>query len=323
MAGFHKLNADFLYHRDVSCAYDMMWKYLPLLGVHEYDELYEENGATTTRPWIPYVPYLAVAVELVAPLFLLVPNGIFQRTGIQTLLSLHLLLLPIGFADFGSIAQSLLWLFIPPSALQTTYSSNSNNNNNSSNNNNNNNSNSNLFLSRNYFNDMALCLCCLEMASIVTTRVLEYEDPPMLKQEQGMVLLGFFIMWSHVFRGTGTGTATNTNTASSHANTTTNPNNRNTSSPFVRVYVPTSVWSLFGLSVFIVYTLNPYLGLKTTGCLNMFSNLRYVKSSPSISPEVICIYWLLNGDPTLPYPARINLLNGVFSFVLNFFFFSF
>merc|ERR1719162_298234 len=170
MAGFHKLNADFLYHRDVSCAYDMMWRYLPLLGVHEYDELYEENGAATatTRPWIPYVPYLAVVVELVAPLFLLVPNGIFQRTGIKLLLSLHLVLLPIGFADFGSIAQSLLWLFIPPSALQTTYNSSSNNN-----------SNSNLFLSRNYFNDMTLCLCCLEIASIVTTRVLQYEDPPM------------------------------------------------------------------------------------------------------------------------------------------------
>ena len=47
-----------------------------------------------------------------------------------------------------------------------------------------------------------------------------------------------------------------------------------TSSSGVRIYAPKSIWTLLCLFGFVLYTWNPYLGLRTTGCLNMFSNLR-------------------------------------------------
>jgi len=247
MAGFHKINYDFLLNTKVSCAFDMMWKYLPLLNIEVYEDL-----EPSTLGYMKYLPFIALFVELVPPILLTVPNSKVQKLGIGMLLSLHLLLLPIGFVDFGSIAQSFLWLFIPP---KTIFGSNDNDNSSSN------------HSFKNFVNDMSLCLCFLELCSVFITIQFDYEDPPFLQQEFGMVLMAFFIMWSYIFRriwdGTGNGDNDNDN------ETTTNNNNN-----AVRIYVPKSIVTNCIILLFLFYTFNPYLGLRTTGCVNMFSNLR-------------------------------------------------
>ena len=108
MAGFHKINTDFLFSTDSSCAFDMLWKYLPLLRIEEYEDIEREN-LSLTHPWLVYLPFAGLLVELVPPVLLAIPHPTAQKVGAAGLLSLHLLLLPVGFADFGSIAQSFLW----------------------------------------------------------------------------------------------------------------------------------------------------------------------------------------------------------------------
>lgn len=132
MAGFHKLNTDFLFHPTVSCGFDMLWNYLPFLNIHEYEDLrnlssQSQHSSQNTQSWsfllllLRYLPVFAVLVELVSPVLLTISRAGCQKMGVHVLLSLHFLLLPVGFADLCSIAQSFLWLFVdivpPPAAI--------------------------------------------------------------------------------------------------------------------------------------------------------------------------------------------------------------
>ncbi len=104
-AGFHKLNEDF-FNPEVTCAFDKMEDYLRVASVSVAD-----------LPAIlqKLVPAGVVAMELVpAAFFLFRPT---QKLGIAMLLLVHGLLAPVGFADFSSLAMSLLWLFVPVDAM--------------------------------------------------------------------------------------------------------------------------------------------------------------------------------------------------------------
>jgi hypothetical protein len=103
-AGFHKINTDFLFHPKVSCAYDMLWDYLNFFDIYEPEDL--EQMPT----YLKAMPYLGLIIELVPPIMLCFQST--QMYGVLLLVKLHWMLLPVGFADFGSIAQSFLWLFV-------------------------------------------------------------------------------------------------------------------------------------------------------------------------------------------------------------------
>ena len=263
MAGFHKINTDFLFNPKVSCAYDMMWKYLPLINIDDLEDL-EPYITATSWGVMKYLPFLALFVELVPPILLAIPSSKIQKIGIGMLLLLHLLLLPTGFVDFGSIAQSFLWLFLSPTTIfgTTTDSSASNT------------------TFQNFMNDIALCLCFLEFCAVVCTWQFDYADPPFIEEEFGMVLMSFFIMWSYIIRriirvwNTDTGNTTTTGTGTGTGTGTVVEAEANADADLVRIYIPKSIITKLSIFLFLFYTMNPYLGLKTTGCVNMFSNLR-------------------------------------------------
>ena len=105
MAGFHKINDDFMFNPNVSCAYHMLWDYLELFfGIVEPEDLDE------MPKFLKLMPYLGLIVELVPPVLLCFRST--QMYAVLMLVKLHWMLLPVGFADFGSIAQSFLWLFV-------------------------------------------------------------------------------------------------------------------------------------------------------------------------------------------------------------------
>lgn len=94
LAGFHKLNSDF-FDTSVSCANDMLARYVDEVGLF----------STDFTQW-KSLPYLAIALELAVPLFLL-----FRKTfplALTGAFLLHGFLAPIGFIDFGSIAFAVL-----------------------------------------------------------------------------------------------------------------------------------------------------------------------------------------------------------------------
>jgi hypothetical protein len=104
MAGFHKINEDFIFHPRVSCAYDMLWDYLEFFGIYEREDLDD------MPLYLKAMPYLGLVIELVPPIMLCFRST--QMYGVLLLVKLHWMLLPVGFADFGSIAQSFLFLFV-------------------------------------------------------------------------------------------------------------------------------------------------------------------------------------------------------------------
>jgi len=108
MAGFHKMNREFLFEPTVTCALKKLGGYLkPLLGADFQEEL---------PPWIGLTLAPGVIVlEMVPPLLLLYPR--YRRLALLLLIKLHTILLPMGFADFGSIAQSFLWTFVSPTLV--------------------------------------------------------------------------------------------------------------------------------------------------------------------------------------------------------------
>ncbi|OEU18129.1 hypothetical protein FRACYDRAFT_238563 [Fragilariopsis cylindrus CCMP1102] len=261
MAGFHKINTDFLFNPKVSCAYDMMWKYLPLINIDDLEDL-EPYITATSWGVMKYLPFMALFVELVPPILLAIPSSKIQKLGIGMLLLLHLLLLPTGFVDFGSIAQSFLWLFISPTTIfgTTTDSSASNT------------------TFQNFMNDIALCLCFLEFCAVVCTWQFDYTDPPFIEEEFGMVLMSFFIMWSYIIRRiilVLNNTTGNTTTGTGGTEVELEAElEAEADADLVRIYIPKSIITKCSIFLFLFYTMNPYLGLRTTGCVNMFSNLR-------------------------------------------------
>jgi len=109
MAGFHKINSTFLFVPEKSCAFDKIEWYLEhILGADPLARL---------PVWLGIVlPPSVIILEMVPPLLLLVPR--WRKTGMLLIIKLHAILLPVGFTDFGSIAQSFLWTFVSPQALQ-------------------------------------------------------------------------------------------------------------------------------------------------------------------------------------------------------------
>jgi len=103
-AAFHKINADF-FNAAVSCSFDRMQDYLGLAQV---------EVASMPDGFLRGVPLSVVALELLPPLLFLSRKT--QKYGIAMLLVIHAILAPVGFADFSSVAMSLLWLFVDPDA---------------------------------------------------------------------------------------------------------------------------------------------------------------------------------------------------------------
>jgi hypothetical protein len=219
MAGFHKINTDFLFRSEYSCAYDMLWLYLhDFLGLEESD--LEEHRLH--RSWLKFLPFMGLFVEMVPPILLLF--GATQKWGILLLIQLHLLLLPLGFSDFGSIAQSLLWLFVAPQAAVKA-------------------------LPIHFFKDMAIFFAAFQLIVLVVWECGEEDDAPFQDAEAAMVFITYGIMWASVFRIP-------------------------TSFPGARFTIPKSIFSFIALVSFFLFALSPYFGLRTTGTLTMFSNLR-------------------------------------------------
>lgn len=218
LAGFHKINDDFIFHHKESCAYDMLWDYLDFFDLREYEDL--EN-----LPWfLKTMPYLGLFIELAPPLMLCFPS--MQKIGVLLLIKLHWLLLPVGFADFGSIAQSFLWLFVAPTRAAKA-------------------------LPHHLYGQMAGCFVFFELITIILwvhRGDKGRKDVPLQNEEATLVFSAFALVWLNVLRVKGLSG--------------------------VPIRLPKSVFSLGALAMFILFAFNPYLGLRTTGTLSMFSNLR-------------------------------------------------
>lgn len=223
MAGFHKINTDFLFHHEDSCAYHILWAYFSeVLGLK--DEDLEEHRLP---PWLKPLPFVGLFVELIPPLLLLF--GPTQKWGVLMLIMLHLLLLPVGFSDFGSIAQSYLWLFVAPQAAMKAQP-------------------------LQYYKDMAIFFAAFQLIVYVLWKADEDEEgeeisAPYRDAEVAMVFIAYGMIWASVFRVP-------------------------TSFPGAKFTRPKSVFSCLALVWFILFAFSPYFGLRTTGTLTMFSNLR-------------------------------------------------
>jgi len=108
MAGFHKINHDFMLEPTVTCAFKKVEDYfIPLFGPDFQDRL---------PAWLGYsLPAGVIVLEMVPPILFMYPQ--WRRLGMLLIIQLHAILLPMGFADFGSIAQSFLWTFASPDLL--------------------------------------------------------------------------------------------------------------------------------------------------------------------------------------------------------------
>mmetsp|Transcript_1029 Transcript_1029/g.2232 ORF Transcript_1029/g.2232 Transcript_1029/m.2232 type:complete len:547 (-) Transcript_1029:132-1772(-) len=168
--GFHKLNSDFL-DPTISCAFDKIFYYFHLIGGYRnQDELVED---------LPFglaykLPIVVVFLELFAPV--LFYFGSTQWMAVALMLQFHLILLPMGFSDFGTIASSFLLLFIPSKAVKEAE------------------------FSKNYFFDMAGVFIFIE---ILTFAVWYFEDEdmsPMRDEEAAAVLMAYGVIWAAIFR---------------------------------------------------------------------------------------------------------------------------
>jgi hypothetical protein len=219
-AAFHKINHDFLFEPKVSCAYDMLHTYLEFID----DEMWDDEGYLIVEklPWyLEPLPFLGLFVEIVPPIVMIFQST--QKWGILLLISLHLLLLPVGFADFGSIAQSLLWLFVSPQAAMA--------------------------LPMTFYTDMAGCFVVLHLIVLLLNYADEAYEHWMTNEEVAMVLLGYGIHWGATMRAGGLRGG-------------------------VKMRRPKSFLSWLALGFFAFFAMNSYLGLRTSGTLTMFSNLR-------------------------------------------------
>jgi hypothetical protein len=219
-AAFHKINHDFLFEPKVSCAYDMLRNYLEFIDENMWDS--EGRLIPEKLPWfLEPLPFLGLFVEIVPPIVMMFQST--QKWGVLLLISLHLLLLPVGFADFGSIAQSFLWLFVMPQATKA--------------------------LPMTYYTDMAGCFVFLHLVVKILNHFDEMHEAHMRNEEVAMVLLGYGVHWAGILRAGGLKEG-------------------------VTMRRPKSIFSLMALGFFVFFAMNTYLGLRTTGTLTMFSNLR-------------------------------------------------
>jgi len=140
------------------------------------------------------------------------------------LVTLHWSLLPVGFADFGSIAQSFLWLFVAPKRIINA-------------------------LPFHYYTDMAACFLFFEVVAYISIFVHGEDDGGLENEEAAMVFLAYGIHWISVMRAEGLDDG-------------------------VSLKRPKSLLSLLALGGFVFFAMNQYLGLRTSGTLTMFSNLR-------------------------------------------------
>lgn len=219
-AAFHKINHDFLFEPKVSCAYDMLRTYLDLIK----DDLWDDEGRLIVErlPWfLEPLPWLGLFVEMAPPILMVFQST--QKWGVLLLISLHLLLLPVGFADFGSIAQSFLWLFVMPRATKA--------------------------LPMTFYTDMTGCFVFLHLIVKLMNHVEEEYEHWMRNEEVAMVLLGYGIHWAGILRV-------------------------GALKEGVKMRPPRSIFSFLALGFLVFFAMNSYLGLRTTGTLTMFSNLR-------------------------------------------------
>jgi hypothetical protein len=219
-AAFHKINHDFLFEPSVSCAYDMLKRYLEFID----DDMWDDEGYLIVDKlpgFLGPLPFLGLFVEIVPPMVMVFQST--QKWGVLLLISLHLLLLPVGFADFGSIAQSFLWLFVMPEASKA--------------------------LPMTFYTDMAGCFVFLHLIVLLLNYSDEADEEWMRNEEVAMVLLGYSIFWGATLRAGGLREG-------------------------VRMRAPKSIFSWFALGFLAFFGMNTYLGLRTTGTLTMFSNIR-------------------------------------------------
>ncbi|KAL3911155.1 MAG: hypothetical protein SGILL_007396 [Bacillariaceae sp.] len=220
IAAFHKINHDFLFEPKVSCAYDMLRRYIDFVDEDLWDE--DDRFIPEKMPWfmVP-LPWMGLFVEMTPPILMMFQKT--QKFGVLMLVSLHLLLLPVGFADFGSIAQSLLWLFVSPVPASKS-------------------------LPFNYYTDMAGCFVFLHVIVFIVNSY-ESDEHTLRNEEVAMVLLAFAVHWAGIIRSGALWEG-------------------------IKMRKPKSLISIFALCFFAFFGMNQYLGLRTTGTLTMFSNLR-------------------------------------------------
>ena len=263
-AGFHKINSDFLFEPTVSCAFGKIHTYMKLLG---YDA--EKVDYDTELPFIlQIIPFTVLIIEIVPALCLAVPA--LQPYSILNFILLHLILLPVGFADFGSIAQSFLYLFVSPRLVANSE------------------------LPTRYFSFMAMIFVFFESVAMVhwylkeingyvekygvapeslvdaALYIEEYTKPPkdFKKGERGLVLMAHGVMWCSIFHTWFSQRKTTSNATTEQANKAATPLKFG-----VSLFRP-KLFGLLALAFFVWFALNPYLGLRTAGNLTMFSNLR-------------------------------------------------
>lgn len=169
-AGFHKLNTDFL-DPTISCAFDKIFYYFNLVGGYRTQkELVEELPFDLAHK----VPILVVVLEIIAPIMFYFAST--QWIAVVIMLKFHLILLPMGFSDFGTIASSFLLLFIPPKAVKEAE------------------------FSKNYFFDMAGVFIFIEIITFVVWYFSDEDDSPMRNEEACAVLMAYGIIWAAIFR---------------------------------------------------------------------------------------------------------------------------
>jgi len=176
MAGFHKLNTAF-FDPNVSCAYDKIWRYFEVFGGYANDHE-DMEGAVAQMPFfLRTLPFQVVIAEFVPPMLLCFPK--LQRLALFVLIGLHTILLPVGFADFGSIAQSFLLLFTSPHAMVTLSG-----------------------IPRHFWGDAAVVFVMFEFL----VQYMRFYDersegePPFVQAEVGMVFFCFAFVWGSIYR---------------------------------------------------------------------------------------------------------------------------
>ena len=133
-----------------------------------------------------------------------------------------------------------------------------------------------------YYFYMAKIFVFFETLSKVHWCLRNDKRPPFFESEVGLVLMSYGIIWMSIYCHGGWLSSssrcsqinTNTPSSSSEMERTSLQSVSLATTRGVKIWFPKSIWSVSAISLFVVFVMSPYLGLRTAGCLTMFSNLR-------------------------------------------------
>lgn len=162
----------------------------------------------------------------------------------------------LAISDFGTIAQSLLILFVPSHILTKATE-----------------------LPMDYYFYMAKIFVFFETLSALHWHIKDDDElPPFFESEVGLVLMSSGIIWMSIYGHAGWLSSRSENSGTSSSSSDGTERKCSSQEPLlktsVKIWFPKSMLGVSAILFFVFFAMNPYLGLRTAGCLTMFSNLR-------------------------------------------------